>query len=152
MAHTSDGSWSDPSYWSEPAEQAFARALREGRWEDLINRLRGRRATRMSFEEVTGAPGRVLEGSEVQRSVPISQIVGSVGKGDLFTRTFRPRSSTLRARWKRAYAVVHGMRGYEPIELYEVEGRFYMVDGHFRTSVARAMGQDTIEARIRRWA
>ena len=81
----------------------------------------------------------------------IADIIGSVGKGRFFTRSFLPKSSSLRARWKRAFAVAHSLRGYEPIELHQVDGSFYVVDGHFRVSVARALGFETIQALVRRW-
>jgi hypothetical protein len=146
-----DTLWNEPSYWSEAAEQAFGKARRRARTEALINRLRGRRSTLVSFDEIAEQSGRLPESTEARQAVPISHIVGSVGKSRFFTRSFLPMDDRLRRRWKRAFAVAHGLRGYQPIELYEVEGRFFVVDGHFRVSVARVLGYKTIQARVRRW-
>jgi hypothetical protein len=144
MALGTDTLWNSTSYWSEPAEQAFATARRKARWQTVVDRLRGRRSTLVPFDEVADRSGLLRESLELLQPVPLAQIVGSVGKGHLFTRSFYPRSDALLSRWKRAFAVARGFRGYEPIELYEAEGYFYVVDGHFRVSVARALGYETI--------
>ncbi len=151
MAVATDTLWEDPSYWSEPAEQAFARVRRQARREALIDRLRGRQSTLASFDEVERSSRLLPESMEHRQTVPLPLIVGSVGKDSLFTRSFLPKSGRLRGRWKRAFAVAHGLRGYQPIELYDVDGRFYVVDGHFRVSVAWALGHGTIQALVRRW-
>jgi len=151
MALGTDTPWNTTSYWSEPAERAFATARRKARWQTVLDRLRGRRSTLVPFHEVADRFGLLRESHERSQAVPLAQIVGSVGKWDFFTRSFNPRSDTLLPRWKRAFAAAHGLRGYEPIEVYEAEGNFYVVDGHFRLSVARALGYDTIQARVRRW-
>ena len=144
--------WNEPSYWSEPAEQAFQRARRRGRREQIWCRLRGCRADLDSFDRVRRKSGVLAESVTLNRSVPLSAIVGSVDGGEGFTRSFWPASKDVLPRWKRAFAVAHGLRGYEPIDLYEVEGKFYVVDGHHRLSVARALGFETIQARVRRWS
>jgi hypothetical protein len=152
MASGESHLWDEPSYWSEPAEQAFAKAIGRGRRQDLLDRIRGRPLTLLSFDDVPNRAGLIPEPAERLASVPLAEIVGSVGKSADFTRCFRPRTQALRSRWKKTYALVHGLRGYEPIELYEVDGVFYVLDGHFRVSVARHLGHNEIQARIRRWS
>ena len=151
MAHGTDTIWDSTSFWSEPAERAFDTVRRKARWQTLIDRLGGRRSTLVPFDEVANRSGLLPESRDRSQAVPLAQIVGSVGKDRFFTRSFYPRSHALLPRWKRAFAVAHGLRGHEPIELYEAEGYFYVVDGHFRASVARALGYETIQARVRRW-
>ena len=151
MALGTDAVWNSASYWSEPAERAFAIARRKARRQRLLARIAGRRAALMPFSEAMKRWG-LLSQSEVRlRTVALGEIVGSVGKAHVFTRSFHPRSDSLRYRWKQAFANAHGLRGYEPIELYEAKGRYYVVDGHFRVSVAQALGNDTIQARVQRW-
>jgi hypothetical protein len=156
MTSTRDAIWNSSSYWSEPAELAFAKARRKARREVLVDRLRGRRSTLVPFDadlngESMHRPGLLVESLERRLTVPLAQIVGSVDKWGFFTRSFLPKSDTLLARWKTIFAVAHGFGGYQPIELYERGGRFYVVDGHFRVSVARALGCEMIQARVRRW-
>ena len=151
MALGTDTLWNSTSYWSEPAERAFATARRKARWEAFVDRLHGRRANLVPFHEVADRSSLLREGREQSQTVPLERIVGSVGKGRSSTRSFYPRSSDLLPRWKRAFAVAHGLHGYEPIELYEADGYFCVVDGHFRISVARALGVATIQASVHRW-
>jgi hypothetical protein len=147
-----DSIWNSTSYWSEPAERAFAAARRRARRQEIVDRLRGRRPELLAFEEVASGARLLEESQERSQTVPLTQVVGSVGKADLFTRSFHPRRDELRWRWKRAFARAHGLRGYQPVELYEADRVYYVVDGHFRVSVARALGNDTIQARVRHWA
>ena len=151
MASSATTAWDNLSYWSEPAGQAFARARRGARRETRTNRRRGRRSTLLRFEDLSDRLGLLAESDESRRTIPLAQIVGSVGKSDLFTKSFQPRHDKLESRWKRAFAVAHGLGGYQPIELYEAAGKFFVVDGHFRVSVARALGYETIQAVVRRW-
>lgn len=151
VALGTDTLWNSTSYWSEPAEQAFATARRKARWQTVVDRLLGRDSKLVAFQEVADRSGLLRENRELSQTVSLAQIVGSVGKGHFFTRSFYPRSDALLSRWKGAFAVAHGFRGYEPIELYEAEGYFYVVDGHFRVSVARALGYETIQAKVHRW-
>jgi hypothetical protein len=151
MALQTEELWNSTSYWSEPAEQAFKAARRKARRQMRADRLRRRRTTLIPFDELVGNSGLLPESHVRTEAVPLRQIVGSVGKAQYFTRSFHPANDDIRQRWKRAFAAAHGLRGYEPIELYEVAGSYYVVDGHFRASVAKALGNDKIQAAVRRW-
>lgn len=151
MAPQTGDLWNSPAYWSEPAEQAFAVARRRARRHVRMNRLRRRRTTLIPFDEAVRGSGCWPESQARTEEVPLRRIVGSVGKAQYFTPAFDPATDDIRTRWKRAFAVTQGLRGYEPIELYELDGRYFVVDGHYRVSVARALGNDTIQATVRRW-
>ena len=151
MALETQELWNSTSYWSEPAEQAFAAARRKARRQVRADRLRKRRTTLVPFDEVVDH-SELLPESEVRTAtVPLQHIVGSVGKAQHFTRAFHPATDDIRPRWKRAFAAAHGLRGYEPVELYEADRDYYVVDGHYRVSVAKALGNDKIHATVRRW-
>lgn len=151
MARSTQELWNSPSYWSEPAERAFAAARRRARRRARADRLRGRRTTLLPFDEVISESVALPESHERIEDVPLERIVGSVGKARHFTSGFHPATDAMRRRWKRAFAFAHGLRGYEPVELYEVDGAYFVVDGHYRVSVASALGNDTIQATVRRW-
>jgi hypothetical protein len=145
-----DALWNHPSVWSEEAEQAFIRARRRARRDVWAGRLFGHDWSLRSFDE---ACCRAV-GSPIDvglRNVPLARIVGSVNKAADFTSSFRPASDGLLGRWKRAYAVARGLRGFHPVDLYELDGEYYVLDGHFRVSVARSLGSDSILARVRSW-
>jgi hypothetical protein len=142
----------DSMFWSEAAEQAFAKARRKAGWERLRNRLGGRDYRLLRFEDVSRQGHLLPGGDQTSCTVPLASIVGSVGKPEQFTRSFRPASERLRDRWKMAYTTARVASGFRPVELYQVGDGYFVVDGHYRVSVARALGNRTIDARVRRWS
>jgi len=81
------------------------------------------------------------------QSIPLNQIVGSVGRYNDFTRTFLPRIESMRSRWQQVdqLSTAHGM---SPIQVYQVGQVYFVLDGNHRVSVARQLGADTIEAHV----
>jgi hypothetical protein len=79
--------------------------------------------------------------------VPIDQIVGTVEPARCFDRRFRPTSDHVRSRFERVATEVRSGRGMEPVELYHCGGCYYVLDGHHRIAVARALGQRSVWAR-----
>jgi hypothetical protein len=104
----------------------------------------------VSFDAVTA--GRLL--NRVDRgvgSVLIADVKGSVDKPCKFTPSFYPAEDGMKGRWKRVYGVTHGMIGYHPVDLYLNDDVYFVVDGHYRVSVVKALGGVTIHARIQEW-
>lgn len=116
---------------------------------DLLRLVQGRPAGLLPFEEIR-------EGLRLKRlvdrgtqEVPLDAIVGSVGRPREFTRAFLPRHESLRQRWSKVEALAEGPAGFPPVDLYRVGEAYFVVDGHHRVSVARALGSRTIEARVK---
>lgn len=84
------------------------------------------------------------------RAVCIDCIRGTLGKADAFDATFHPVKESSRSRWMGI--AIEKLRGHElpPVDLIDVEGTYYVRDGHHRISVARSLGQVYIEAEITR--
>lgn len=117
--------------------------------QDLLAEARGRPADLLSFGTVRE---RLRLRNFVDRGVqevPLDRIVGTVERKRDFNRAFFPRDDSLRDRWKEIEGLAEGMTGFPPVELYRVGGADFVVDGHHRVSVARAMGTPTIEARVK---
>lgn len=128
----------------------FGKARRLARREMRGGLLRRQESCLRSFQDVVA--DRLPKSREMGlRSIPISRIVGSVDKPCSFTKSFLPRSDAQRGRWKRAYAVAHSLTGYEPIHVYQLAEDFFVLDGHFRVSVAKILGGDTIDAFVEVW-
>ena len=69
-------------------------------------------------------------------------------KTDDFDPVFLPVARRLRQRWTRIYqAMVEGDE-LPPIDVYRVDGSYYVIDGHHRVSVARSLERQTINARV----
>ena len=85
-----------------------------------------------------------------EREIPLDRVVGSAYEGRThdFDPAFLPTSARLRQRWQRVYrAMVEGPE-IPPIDVYDLEGSYYVIDGHHRVSVARSLDRPTINARV----
>ncbi len=102
----------------------------------------------LSFEQVQALLRSTTGVSRGTRMIPISHIVGSVGRYRDFDRAFLPLNPASEERWKRIDVAMHAPRGLPPIEVYQVGEVYFVKDGNHRVSVARANGLDQIEARI----
>src|SRR5439155_76817 len=70
-----------------------------------------------------------------------------IKSGD-FDPGFLPLNRRMRERWTRIYlAMVEGDE-LPPIDVYKVDDRYYVIDGHHRVSVARRLGRPAINARV----
>jgi hypothetical protein len=85
------------------------------------------------------------------RLVPIAQIVGSEGRCGDFDRDFNPLHDHPRERWLRIAAARRRGAPLPPVDLVQVGDLYFVQDGHHRISVARALGQPDIEARVTVW-
>jgi hypothetical protein len=78
--------------------------------------------------------------------VPVRAIVGTLEPTVSFDSGFRPASNALRWRWERI-ALAHRMgEALPPVVLRRQPDGYYVVDGHHRVSVARALRQRDIDA------
>ena len=148
----------------QDARDDFDCARRRANWAKLAGWLLGRPSSRNRLTvlgEVTSVPGaggpgeRRLEyepagrlGSTGEAMVPIGQIVGTVEPTRCFDHRFRPTSDHVRARFQRVAAEVRSGRGMDPVELYRCGGAYYVLDGHHRIAVARALGQRSVWALV----
>jgi hypothetical protein len=82
------------------------------------------------------------------RTVPVAQIVGSVGRCSEFDRSFMPARANVKGRWKRMDRAFHRGEGLPPVSLYEVGDYYFVLDGHHRVSVAHYHGVEWIDAEV----
>jgi hypothetical protein len=97
---------------------------------------------------VTIVTGAGCHGPASEAAVPIGHIAGSVEPALCFDRHFRPTSQLPRTRFERLAADLRCGRGMDPVDLYHCGGRYYVLDGHHRIAVARALGERWILATI----
>lgn len=127
---------------------AFQQARSRVFWKEIISLLRGQPAELLSFEEIKQRLRLREESYKGLQNVPLERIVGSVGRYRDFTSEFLPKNSQMQQRWSRVYAAANSMEGIPPIELYKVDDVYFVRDGNHRVSVARQMGNKTIEAHV----
>ena len=127
----------------------FDAARRAALIQDLLAQVRGDSADLLPFEIVREKFRLQNPVDRGVQEVPLDRIVGTVQREREFNRAFLPRGEALRGRWEEIEGLAEGAKGFPPVELYRVGGSHFVVDGHHRVSVARAMGASTIEARVK---
>lgn len=82
--------------------------------------------------------------------VPVSGIVGteSAPRAQDFDARFRPRNKGLADRLRQVEGAVRSGKHLQPVDLVLLGEMFFVRDGHHRVSVARALGWETIPARV----
>jgi hypothetical protein len=135
------------------AEAGFDRERRRRALSRIAARLRSEPddvSAMLPFEEVVAALGRRGESDLGVQKIPLDTIVGTVDKrAGTFDRTFRPVSEEVRGRWERVAAARRQGIELPPIDVYRIGDLHFVQDGHHRVSVARALGDATIQARVR---
>lgn len=86
------------------------------------------------------------------RGVDLDHIVGTTRHPSQNTADFLPlphlRGENWRARWQRITAAMDRLAMLPPVELVQVGGEFYVVDGHNRVAAARRAGALEIDADV----
>ena len=121
-------------------DQAYARGKR-GKW---IAKLTGKANELQSLSHRSEAARRAA-GTVV---VPLTKIVGSEGRSDDFDAAFNPLKKHNRERWIGVAAARWTGIVLPAVELVQIGDEYYVRDGHHRISVAKALGQLEIDARM----
>lgn len=85
------------------------------------------------------------------QGVSLSQICGSMGRTGDFDHHFHPLDDRLRDRWVSVAMTRSQFISLPPVNLVQVGDRYFVEDGHHRISVARALGESTIDAEVSVW-
>ena len=83
-----------------------------------------------------------------QRSVPIDQIKGTEGREGDFDDAFNPLHDRLRSRWLGVASARLSGKELPPVEVIRMGGVYYVQDGHHRISVAKALGEEFVDAEV----
>jgi uncharacterized ParB-like nuclease family protein len=128
-------------------DAARGRAFRR----NLRTILTGRAERLRSIEPLLRAAGMDGRSFAGVQEIPLDKIAGSVApdvKTSDFDPAFLPLNRRQRERWTRIYqAMVEGDE-LPPIDVYKVDDKYYVIDGHHRVSVARNLDRPTISARV----
>ena len=102
----------------------------------------------LSFDEVKDALGAVSQVYVGMREVPVSKIVGSVGRHRDFDRAFLPSKPDLGTRWRRIDEIMDRGEELPPVSLYKIGDVYFVQDGNHRVSVALQRGAEMIDAEV----
>jgi hypothetical protein len=132
------------------AQHAYARIARERRLVAAGGRLKRRPAAEGQLPYL---PDELEAGAERRtfavQAIALDSIVGTTepDKARAFDCCFRPPEWS-RGRWQLMWIARSRGIPLPPISVYRVGDRHYVRDGHHRVSVARALGESTIEAEV----
>ena len=111
--------------------------------------LRGRSSRRCDLRAVAGHG--VGQRDLGLQTTPLAAIRGSEAPTRDFDAAFRPRGAHDRERWLRVARARLEERPLPVVDLIRAGEIYYVRDGRHRISVARALGQREIEARVTVW-
>jgi len=134
----------------EQSDRDFSRARRRAFLRRISAYLRRDPGSNqlLSFDEVKGALGAISQVYLGLREVPVSKIVGSVGRHRDFDRAFLPSKPDLGTRWRRIDEIMHRAEELPPVSLYKIGDAYFVQDGNHRVSVARQRGIEMIDAEV----
>ena len=119
----------EPAYVEQEGHREFARALR-------------------SFGEASGSSGRPEECCRGFEIVEVERTSWSVGRCLDFDRGFLPVCSCLGARWRGVDRALREGKSLPSVELYKLGGKYFVLDGNHRATVARQRGVAAVGAMV----
>ena len=133
----------------ELAVRDFKRARKTAVLQQLLARLGTQSVDLLDYESTLQDLKHVGEPiTHGITEIPLSNIVGSVGRFQDFTRDFLPKHDHDETRWASVKKAFTDMAGLPPIEVYQIGDAYFVLDGNHRVSVARQLGSKTITARV----
>jgi hypothetical protein len=136
---------------NQGTEILYASAIDRGQRGQLWSALTGRPQRLFSLDEIAGACTGRADREVGTRTVPMRQVCGSENRAGDFDRDFNPLQDHNKARWLSVARARQRGRTLPPVVLIQVGDVYFVRDGHHRISVARALRQQTIEARVVVW-
>ncbi len=82
------------------------------------------------------------------KSVPLSKIVGSVGRYRDFNQQFRFKQKRPSARFQSVLNALKENVQLPPVILYQIKNEYYVLDGNHRVAAAKKIGYEFIDAQI----
>jgi hypothetical protein len=130
------------------ADGDFRKAKRRAFWNKVFDAIRFQTNDMPTLGDLLEQKrlGTLRDGG--MQTIPVDKIVGSVNRERDFDRQFMPRKFHIQDRWLRVdeayqYGVI-----LPPLDLVEVNGVYFVRDGHHRVSVARAHGMAYLDAHV----
>jgi nucleotide-binding universal stress UspA family protein len=130
------------------ALEDFRAARRRAALHAVLSRLRGGSVELLSYEEVADRLHVVGQVDRGVQEIPLAKIVGSVGRYEDFDRDFLPLNAQDAQRWADVYLANQEGGGLPPIEVYEIENSYFVIDGNHRVSIAHETGAEFMEAHV----
>jgi hypothetical protein len=129
----------------------YQKSVLRGKLNSLLASLTGRSSQLTDIGQLTGGQpvgNQRFLGSKVVR---IAEIQASEDRSGDFDRNFNPLETHTKSRWLSIAAARLNGQAMPAVELIKVGDVYAVRDGHHRISVARALGEAYIDARVTAW-
>jgi hypothetical protein len=137
--------------FDQATDGLYSRACDRAQWGALWSMLTGRSRRLLALGEISAACTVRAQRDAGMCNVPIDQIRGSKDRCADFDHDFYPIQEHGRERWLHIAQARKRGKTLPPVELVQIGDVCFVLDGHHRISVARALGQRTIEAQVMVW-
>jgi hypothetical protein len=129
------------------ADHDWADARRKLLYKEVVCFFRSCSVDLQSFEAVRKEQHLHQYVDRGLQTIPLDNVVGSVGRYKDFSENFLPKNSHMRERWEQVDVLMRQGKT-PPIDVYQVDDAYFVVDGNHRVSVAKQRNMETIEAYV----
>ena len=138
--------------WLHVSRAKYRKARLRARLARLRSLLKGNARHLYPLDTVRGTSGVHSSRYVGVRTVPICQIRGSENRCEDFDAEFNPLKSHNRWRWLNIATARQKGAALPLVQLIQVGDAYFVRDGHHRISVAKAWGQESIDAEVTAFA
>lgn len=132
----------------QQASDAFRKAMRKGIGRTIISWFTKQCNNLFTLDQDSLKGSKQGQHYAGLQTVALDQIVGSIGRSREFDRAFFPRQTHTMDRWLNLAKANYRAEALPPVDLVKVGDHYFVSDGNHRVSVARALGQEEIEAKV----
>lgn len=126
----------------------FDEARRRAQIQKVLSTFRWKNPDLLSFYEVTKLIKPEAQFYKGMQTIPVKNIIGSENRYHDFSAAFYPKSHILQHRWESIDAARLDDIPLPPISVYKLGDWYFVRDGNHRVSVAKAKGQEFIDAEV----
>jgi hypothetical protein len=129
----------------------YQKSVLRGKLNSMLAVLAGRSSGLGDISQLTGGRRVHSQRSLGAKVVRIAEIQASEDRSGDFDRGFNPLEIHTKSRWLSIAAARLNGQAMPAVELIKVGDAYAVRDGHHRISVARALGEDFIDACVTEW-
>ncbi len=126
----------------------YQKSVLRGKLNSLLAALTGRSSQLADISQLTGGQRIDNQRSVGSKVVRIAEIRASEDRSGDFDRSFNPLETHTKSRWLNIATARLNGQAMPAVELIKIGDAYAVRDGHHRISVARALGEDYIDAHV----
>lgn len=126
----------------------FLKAKRRAKLQRVFSTFKWQNPDLLSFYEVTKLIKPESQSYKGMQTIEVKNIIGSENRYHDFSSAFLPKNNSLERKWKNIDAARLDDIPLPPISVYKLGQWYFVRDGNHRVSVAKAKGQEFIDAEV----